>query len=264
MRVGQNRRRTWLGRRGSTRHVTGTPRFAQLRLRVLVGGFSGGGPLVVCLCVGRPVLCLCGSVLGKFLVLLAFSGVYVVIVAYGCEPITLSRSGCFSPETPMVQLQELLYAGNIDHKVVTFTPSGANTFPPVRHMSVQDGVGVCDETSSVAASTSVPGEIPGAEARAHSLWLVDGALRRTSSVFRLSYGFWSLGSLSFLLSVDRLRVASHLGGFWRGVGHGCVLLPDVRPFPLAMNSIGVVTSCQSFPSRLFGYKLRVDSAGGLF
>ena len=113
-------------------------------------------------------------------------------------------------------------------------------------------------------STSVPGEIPGAEARAHSLWLVDGALRRTSSVFRLSYGFWSLGSLSFLLSVDRLRVASHLGDFWGGVGHGCVLLPDIRPFPLAMNSIGVVTSCQSFPSRLFGYKLRVDSAGGLF
>ena len=40
-------------------------------------------------------------------------------------------------------------------------------------------------------STSVPGESPGAEARSHSLWLVGGVFRLTSTVFRLSYVFWS-------------------------------------------------------------------------
>ena len=69
----------------------------------------------------------------QFLVLLAPSCVFVVIVAYSCEPITMSRSGCFSPENPLVQLQELWYVGNIDHKIVTFAPSGTNTFLQCGH-----------------------------------------------------------------------------------------------------------------------------------
>ena len=170
MRVGQNRRRTWLGRRGSTRHVTGTPRFAQLLYFLTAAS------------------CACGWLFWRW---------------SSCR-LPLCWSSC--------PLSLRFCTGQIF--------GAARPFRCVRsHRRVRLRANYFE-----------------------SFWLFLAGDAH--------------GAVAGVVVCGQHRP--------QGVGHGCVLLPDVRPFPLAMNSIGVVTSCQSFPSRLFGYKLRVDSAGGLF